>query len=276
MRSVDDFSDKVVIITGASSGIGMACAYEFGSRGAKVALGARNIDELKRIQSDLESKNITCFVGQLDVSVELECKEFAQAVYAEFSRVDVLINNAGISMRALFSEVDLSVLHRLMDVNFWGAVNCTKYFYPYLISAKGSIVGVSSVAGFHGLPARTGYSASKFAMEGFLETIRIETLNQGLHVMVVAPGFTASNVRKNALTADGGNQGESPREESKMMTSEEVAHRIANGVKSRKRQLVMTFEGKATFFLKKFAPRLLDRLVFKHMAKEPNSPLKDR
>lgn len=274
MRIKNDFSGKVVVITGASSGIGMACAYEFGNRGAKVALGARNIDELNRIKRDLESKGVDCFVYQLDVSKESECKEFALGVYNTFSQVDVLINNAGISMRALFSDVDLSVLHRLMDVNFWGAVNCTKYFYPYLLNAKGSVVGVSSVAGFHGLPARTGYSASKFAMEGFLETIRIENLHQGLHVMVVAPGFTASNVRKNALTADGTNQGESPRAEDKMMTSEAVARLIANGVHARKRQLVMTFEGKATFFLKKFAPRFLDKLVFNHMAKEPDSPLK--
>ena len=274
MRIKSDFLGKVVVITGASSGIGMACAYEFGRRGAKVALGARSIEELMRIQGDLKSQGIDCFVQQLDVSNEAECKEFALGVYNAYSQVDVLINNAGISMRALFSDVDLSVLHRLMDVNFWGTVNCTKYFYPYLLSAKGSVVGVSSVAGFHGLPARTGYSASKFAMEGFLETIRIENLHQGLHVMVVAPGFTASNVRKNALTADGTNQGESPRAEDKMMTSEAVAHLIANGVHARKRQLVMTFEGKATFFLKKFAPSFLDKLVFNHMAKEPNSPLK--
>lgn len=274
MRKQNDFSGKVVVITGASSGIGLACAYEFGGRGAKVALGARNIEELKRIKADLESKAISCFVDSLDVSNESECKQFAQNVNAAFGHVDVLINNAGISMRALFSEVDLSVLHRLMDVNFWGTVYCTKYFYPYLLAAKGSVVGVSSVAGFHGLPARTGYSASKFAMQGFLETIRIENLHQGLHVMVVAPGFTASNVRKNALVADGSNQGESPREEAKMMTSEEVARRIANGVAARKRQLVMTFEGKATLFLKKFVPGFLDKMVFNHMAKEPNSPFK--
>ena len=274
MRKLVDFSGKVVVITGASSGIGMACAYEFGRRGAKVALGARSIEELHRIQIDLESKGVTCFVSMVDVSDEIACKEFALGVFNAFGKVDVLINNAGISMRALFSEVDLSVLHRLMDINFWGTVYCTKYFYPYLLKAKGSVVGVSSVAGFHGLPARTGYSASKFAMQGFLETIRIENLHQGLHVMIVAPGFTASNVRKSALTANGTNQGESPREETKMMTSEEVAQRIANGVIARKRQLVMTFEGKATLFLKKFVPSLLDKIVFNHMAKEPNSPFK--
>jgi len=272
MSKMNDFSGKVVVITGASSGIGMACAYEFGRRGAKVALGARSIDELNRIQFDLMSEGVTCFVSTLDVSKEMECKQFALDVHDAFGQIDVLVNNAGISMRALFSEVDLSVLHRLMDVNFWGTVYCTKYFYPYLQAAKGSIVGVSSVAGIHGLPARTGYSASKFAMQGFLETIRIENLHQGLHVMVVAPGFTASNVRKNALTADGTNQGESPREEAKMMTSEQVAHRIANGVHARKRQLIMTFEGKATLFLKKFVPGILDKLVFNHMVKEPNSP----
>ena len=150
MGKQNDFSGKVVVITGASSGIGLACAYEFGKRGAKVALGARNIEELRRIKADLESKAISCFVDSLDVSNEFECKQFAQNVNAAFGHVDVLINNAGISMRALFSEVDLSVLHRLMDVNFWGTVYCTKYFYPYLLAAKGSVVGVSSVAGFHG------------------------------------------------------------------------------------------------------------------------------
>lgn len=268
-----DFVNKVVVITGASSGIGLACAHEFGRRGASVALAARNINELEKIQSELRQLGYPCLISKVDVSLEEDCKRFANEVQAQFGRVDVLINNAGVSMRATFKDLDLAVLHQLMNVNFWGTVYCTKYFYNRLVEEKGSIVGVSSVAGFHGLPARTGYSASKYAMHGFLETIRIENLHTGLHVMIAAPGFTASNVRKNALIADGSAQGDSPREEGKMMTAEEVAVRIANGVARRKRQVVMDFDGKATLFLKFFAPKLLDRLFYSHMAKEPNSPL---
>jgi Short-chain dehydrogenases of various substrate specificities len=268
------FNNKTVAITGASSGIGLACAYEFGKRGASLALAARNMKELEKLQVNLTNLGYPCLISQVDVSIENDCKRFATEVISRFGKVDVLINNAGISMRAIFDDLDLSVIHQLMNVNFWGTVYCTKYFYSELVKAKGSLVGVSSVAGFHGLPARTGYSASKYAMHGFLETIRIENLNTGLHVMIAAPGFTASNVRKNALTADGSAQGESPREEGKMMTSEEVAIKIANGVVRRKRQLVMDFDGKATIFLKFFAPKLLDRLFYNHMAKEPNSTLK--
>ena len=170
--------------------------------------------------------------------------------------------------------MDLGVLHRLMDVNFWGTVYCTKYALPYIQASRGSIVGVSSVAGFHGLPGRTGYSASKYAMTGFLETVRIENLKKGVHVMIAAPGFTASNVRFSALTADGSAQGESPRKEEKMMSAAEVARRIARGVVRRKRTLAMDFNGRATVLIKKFAPGLLDRLYYSHMAKEPDSPLK--
>ena len=174
----------------------------------------------------------------------------------------MLICNAGISMRALFDDVDLEVLHRLMDVNFWGTVNCCKYALPYLQQSKGSIVGISSVAGLHGLPGRTGYSASKYAMTGFLETLRIENLKKGLHVMIACPGFTASNVRFSALTADGSQQGETPRDESKMMTAEQVARIVAKGILRRKRLCLMEIEGRATHFVKKFAPAFLDRMFY--------------
>lgn len=177
-------------------------------------------------------------------------------------------------MRALFDEVDLNVLRRLMDVNFWGTVYCTKYALPYIQQSRGSIVGVSSVAGIHGLPGRTGYSASKFAMTGFLETVRIENLKKGVHVMIACPGFTASNVRFSALTANGSQQGASPRKEEKMMSAEEVAHRIAQGISHRKRLLLMEFDGRASAWIKKIAPGLLDRLYYNHMAKEPDSPFK--
>lgn len=264
------FEGKTVIITGASSGIGLALARYFGQNGANVVLAARSIDKIESEAALMPS----AIAVRCDVSVEQDCKTLIEATVEKFKGADILINNAGISMRALFTELELDVIKRLMDVNFWGTVYCTKYALPYLLESKGSLVGVSSVAGLHGLPARTGYSASKYAMQGFLDTIRVENLKKGLHVMVATPGFTKSNVRFSALTADGSQQGESPRHEGKMMTSEEVAQRIGKGIRKRKNLLLMDFDGRATRILKLFAPRLLDKMFYKVMAKEPNSPLK--
>ncbi len=265
--------DKVVVITGASSGIGRALALEFASKGSKLVLGARRTEKLKEIEKELPGSEIETV--HTDVSREEDCKNLIEKAISRFGRIDVLINNAGISMRALFEDVDLEVLRKLMDVNFWGAVYCIRYALPHLLKTKGSLVGVISVAGHVGLPGRTGYSASKFALRGFLDTLRIENLKKGLHVLVVAPGFTTSEIRKVALTADGLEQGESPRNEGKMMPAEACASHIYKAVIKRKRQLVLTFtEGKLTVFLGKFMPKLLDKLTYKHMAMEPDSPVK--
>lgn len=267
--------DKVVIITGASSGIGLACAKEFARRGAYLSLAARNLEALESLQKELMIVGHQVVVTQTDVSNEDDCRRLIDNTIKHLGRIDILVNNAGISMRALFKDVDLQVIKKLMDVNFWGTVYCTKYALPYLLAAKGSVVGISSIAGFIGLPGRAGYSASKFAMHGFLETLRTENLKTGLHVLIAAPGFTASNVRKAALTATGEQQGETPRAEDKMMTSEEVAIHLANAIKKRKRTLILTFvEGKLTVFLRKWLPSLVDRLAYNHMAKEPDSPFK--
>ena len=266
--------DKVVIITGASSGIGKALAYELAHQGAKVVLAARNIEELLHIEQDLRQQGAEVLSVRTDVTKELACKELIEQAYARFGRIDALINNAGISMRALLEDLEPAVLRKVMDVNFWGTVYCTKYALPYLQAARGTVVGVSSVAGLHGLPGRTGYSASKYAMTGFLDTVRIENRRKGVHVMVACPGFTATNVRFSALTADGTEQGATPRKEEKMMTAEEVAHRIAKGIMRRKRLLLMEFEGRATHFIKKFSPRFLDTMFYKVMAREPDSPFK--
>ena len=178
-------------------------------------------------------------------------------------------------MRSIFEEVELDVIRRVMDVNFWGTVYCTKFALPHLLQVKGSVVGVISIAGHVGLPGRTGYAASKFAVRGFLDTLRIENLKKGLHVLVAAPGFTASEVRLSALNAKGLQQGESPRDEGKMMSAETCADHIYKAVRKRKRELILTFvEGKLTVFLGKFFPALLDRLAYNHMAKEPDSPFK--
>ena len=272
--SKKSLKNKVVIITGASSGIGLACAKEFAARGSKVILAARSVDKLNELARELNAvATDTVAVYQTDVTNESDCESLIRFTIDTFGKIDILVNNAGISMRAAFQQVDLNVLRRLMEVNFWGTVYCVKYALPYLLQSKGSVVGVSSVAGLHGLPGRTGYSSSKYAMQGFLDTLRIETLKKGLHVMVAIPGFTASNVRFSALTADGSQQGETPRNEEKMMSAEKVAQLIANGVERRKRTLVMTYEGKLTPLLKLLFPSWLDRMYYNHMKKEPDSPI---
>ena len=265
---------KIVVITGASSGIGEAMAHLYSQMGAKVVLGARSKEKLSLLSQTIRSEGGEVEYVVADVTKEEECKRLVEMAVEVFGGIDVMICNAGISMRALFDDVEMKVLHRVMDVNFWGCVGCTKYALPYLQKSKGSVVGVSSVAGLHGLPARTGYSASKYAMTGFLETVRVENLKKGLHVMIACPGFTASNVRFSALTADGSAQGATPRKEEKMMSAEEVAARIARGVARRKRLVLMEYEGRLTHFIKKFAPGLLDKLFYMVMAKEPDSPLK--
>ena len=268
-----DFTGKVVVITGASSGIGEALVYAFADRGAKVVMGARNSAKLAEIAAQLFTRGIESAFEATDVTREEDCKRLIDKALSAFGRIDILICNAGISMRALFDDVQLDVLRQLMDVNFWGTVYCAKYALPALQAAKGTLVGVSSVAGMHGLPGRTGYSASKFAMTGLLETIRIENLKKGVHVMVAC---RVSPIERTLLGADRrrNQSGRITRNESKMMSAEEVAQRIIRGIERRKRTLLMEFDGRATSLIGKFAPGLLDRLFYNHMAKEPDSPFK--
>jgi short-subunit dehydrogenase len=266
--------DKVVIITGASSGIGKALSFEMGARGAKVVLAARSDDKLKAIETELLSRGVRVLSVKTDVSQEEDCRNLIDTAVEKFGQIDVLINNAGISMRALFEQADLKVIRRLMDVNFWGTVYCTKFALPYLLKTKGSITGVSSIAGFKGLPGRTGYSASKFAIQGFLETLRIENLKKDLHVLIACPGFTSSNIRNTALSADGSLQGESPRDENSMMKAELVAIKIAVAIEKRKKILIMTKTGKMTVILNKLFPFYMDKIVYNQLAKEPDSPFK--
>ena len=266
--------NKVVIVTGASSGIGLACAREFAIRGSSVVMAARNYKVIEKESEEINSEGFEAFAVKTDVSEEKDCRKLIEAAINKYGRIDILINNAGISMRALFNDVDLKVLKRLMDVNFWGTVYCTRYALPLLLESKGTVAGISSIAGFHGLPGRTGYSASKFAMHGFLEALRIENLRTGLHVLIAAPGFTESNIRKTALVANGEQQGESPRTEDKMMPAGEVAKHIYKAIEKRRRSLILTPEGKSAVLLKKISPKLLDKMVYKNFAREPDSPFK--
>jgi len=273
MRS-NIFRDKGVIVTGASSGIGRATALEFARHGSKMVLAARSAERLAELEREITALGAEVLSCLTDGAKEEECRRLIEKTVERFGTIHILINNAGISMRALFDDVDLAVLKRLMDVNFWGTVYCTKYALPYIVKNRGSIVGVSSTAGFHGLPGRTGYSASKFAIHGFLETIRIENLKEKLHVMIIAPGFTTSEVRKHALLADGTEQGNSPREEKKMMSPEFVARWILKGIRKKKRNKIMTWTGRFTALLQRIIPAVVDYAYYLEMKREPNSPLK--
>lgn len=266
--------DKVVIITGGSSGIGKAMAEVFGVNGSKIFITGRNLTDLYQAVTDLKSKGIDAHGFQADVSVEDDNRKMAEEAIQKFGRIDVLINNAGISMRALFSEVDLDVVKKVMDINFYGVLYATKYCMPEILKNKGSVVGISSIAGYRGLPGRIGYSASKFALNGFLEVLRTEMLKKDVHVLTACPGFTASNIRKRSLATDGSSQGESPRNEAAMMSAEECAQHIYKATVKRKKILILTSQGKFTVFLNKFLPGLTDKLVYNVMAKEANAPIR--
>jgi len=263
---------KVVIITGGSSGIGKALAFAFGLGGARIMITGRNGYNLEKVVTDLESKGIDAAGFQGDVGIEEDNKRMAEQAIKRFGTIDILINNAGISMRALFDETEVDVIRQVMNTNFFGMVYATKYCLPEIVKNKGSIIGISSIAGFRGLPGRTGYSASKFALNGFLEALRLELAPTGVHVLTACPGFTSTNIRVRALTKNGLTQGESPREEGNMMSAEECAQYIYGATIKRKRTLVLTTQGKLAVFMNKWLPGLADRVVFNFMSKEPNSP----
>ena len=266
--------DKVVIITGGSSGIGKALAQAFGTRGSRILITGRNSGDLSLAVDELRKQGIDIHGHTADVSREEDNRKMAEEAIRIFGRIDILINNAGISMRALFEEVDLDVIRKVMDINFYGALYATKYCLPEIIRNKGSVIGISSIAGYRGLPARAGYSASKFALNGFLEVLRTEMLKKDVHVMTACPGFTASNIRKRSLSKDGQSQGDSPRQENKMMSAEECANHIYRATLRRQKILILTIQGKFTVFLNKWLPGLTDKLVYRVLAKEADSPFK--
>lgn len=266
--------DKIIIITGATSGIGLACATHFGKFNAKIVINGRDKDRLLSTSHILQSLNIDHICVQGDVSREEDCKTLIDRAIQQYGKIDVLINNAGISMRGMFADTDLSVIHKLMDINFWGTVYCTRYALPHIIASSGTIVGVSSIAGFRGLPARTGYSASKFAMQGFLESLRTELHKTAVNILIACPSYTASNIRNTALNAQGQAQGDTPLDESSLMTAEQVAEEIYIAVQKRKKILILTTMGKLTVFLNKLFPVWMDRLVYNKVAKEKDSPFR--
>ncbi len=260
------FTDKVVVVTGGSGGIGKALVELLLQKGARVATCGRNYDKLYELQTRQAGRPL--HIATADVSKEDDCRKFIYSVIKTFGTIDILINNAGVSMRALFKDTEIETLHTLMNINFWGTVYCTKFALNEIIKNKGTIIGVSSIAGFRGLPGRTGYSASKFAVNGFLEALRTEVMDDGVNVMWVSPGFTTSNIRNVALDKDAKPQKENPMDEEKMMSAEECSNYVLQAIEKKRRTVVLTFLGLRTVLLNRFFPAITDKLVRKFYFKK--------
>jgi short-subunit dehydrogenase len=260
------FKNKVVVVTGGSDGIGKALIDALIPMGARVATCGRNQDKLYNLQVQYSNHILHTVVA--DVSRYDDCQHFINSTIDTFGGIDILINNAGISMRALVEETEIDVIKRLMDVNFFGTVYCTKLALQSIIENKGTVAGVSSIAGYRGLPGRSGYSASKFAVIGWLESLRTELADTGVNVMWVSPGFTSSNIRSAALNNLGTTHGETNMDEGSMMSAEECAGYILAAIEKRKRTLVLTFKGKQAVFMNKFFPAFTDRMLKKMYLKD--------
>jgi short-subunit dehydrogenase len=254
--------ENVMIVTGASSGIGRALALQLAQQGAWLALAARNVDQLATVAADCRRYSGRAIVVPTDVAEQAQCQNLVEQTVAEYGRLDTLINNAGISMWARFDELkDLSVFERIMRVNYLGSVYLTAYALPYLKQTRGRIVAVSSLAGKNGIPTRSGYAASKHAMVGFFDSLRIELKETGVTVTMIYPGFVRSEIRERAFDADGRPLKKSPVREAEVMTPEECARIMINAIARRKREEVMTLRGKLGLWVKLIAPGLVDRMA---------------
>lgn len=256
------FKDNVVIITGASTGIGEEIAYQLTSAGAKLVLTARRVSELERVAEGVRARGGEAIIVSADVAREAECKNIIDAAIEKFGRIDILINNAGMTMWAKFEDIqDISIVERIMQVNYLGAVYCTHHALPHLKKSRGRIVGIASLTGLVGVPTRTAYAASKHAMRGFFDSLRIELESTGVTVTMVYPGFVATGIRENATGADGKTAKINPVDESKVMSVSECGRLIVNAIDQRKREEVMTLKGKLGQWLKLIAPTVIDGMA---------------
>lgn len=258
-----NFKNKSIIITGASAGIGEALALALARQGAHLTLAARNAAELQRVAHQCVDADGSAIAVPTDVGDAESCRHLIERAVQQFGGVDILVNNAGISMWARFEEIsDLSVFDRIMRINYLGSVYCTHYALPHLKASRGLIVAVSSLTGKTGVPTRTGYAASKHAMQGFFDSLRIELRSSGVDVLIVSPGFVATDIRARALGGDGQSKGESPREENEgTMSVEECVDLMLTAMARRQRELVMTAKGKLGVWMKLIAPGLVDKIA---------------
>jgi short-subunit dehydrogenase len=256
------FKDKVVIITGASSGIGRELAHQLASQGAWLSLAARDTKRLETVMAECLALGGKAFAVRTDVSDPAQCEDCIRQTVEHYGRIDVLVNNAGITMWANFEDVqDLTPFEQIMRVNYLGSLYCTHYALPHLKQTKGLIVAISSLTGKTGVPTRSAYAASKHAMVGFFDSLRIELVPSGVGVTMIYPGFVKSEVRQRALGPDGKPLGESPVRESEVMPVETCARLIIKAMARRQREMVMTLRGKLGQWLKLIAPGLVDRIA---------------
>jgi short-subunit dehydrogenase len=254
--------DNVVIITGASKGIGAELALQMATRGAMLALAARDRPALEKVASECVALGARAEVIVADVAIEDDCRRMVERTVAAFGRVDTLVNNAGATMWARFEDIrDMGILARIMQVNYMGAVYCTHHALPHLRKSNGRLVGISSLAGRTGVPTRSGYAASKHAMTGFFDTLRIELDGSGVTVTMIYPGFVSTGIRENATGPDGKPIAVSPVKEGEVMTVEECARITLAAIEARRREVVMTARGRLGLILKAFAPGVIDRMA---------------
>lgn len=257
---------KVIIITGASDGIGAEMARQLAVQGKEIALvlAARNLAMLDKVAADCAALGAQTLTVTTDVGIQAQCKHLVEATIARFGRIDALINNAGRSAQALFEDVDdLGWYEDLMRVNLWGSVWCTHAALPYLKASKGSIVAVSSLAGLVGVPGRSAYGATKFAMTGFFESLRAELKSAGVSVTTAFPGVVATRIRHHGYNAQGGMLGTSGLKEDDAMPVEECARLILDGMHGRRREVVMTAKGKLGRLLKLIAPGMVENMALR-------------
>lgn len=258
---------KVFVVTGASDGIGAEIARQLAATHqgeAGLALAGRSHDKLQAVAAQCEAHGAQVLAVAMDVGVEAQCRELISQAAQRFGRIDALVNNAGMSAQALFDEVKAEDLHwyrTLMDVNHWGAVWCTHAALPYLKQSKGHIVAVNSLAGLVGVPGRTAYSATKFAMTGFFEALRVELKGAGVSVTTAYPGVVATQIRHRGFNARGEPAGVSGLKEEGAMSVEECARLIIDGMNGRRREVVMSAKGKLGRFLKLLAPGLVEKMA---------------
>jgi NAD(P)-dependent dehydrogenase (short-subunit alcohol dehydrogenase family) len=260
------FAGQVVLITGASTGIGAELARQFAAAGANVALAARDADKLESVAAACRAHGTSALVVTTDVTVEAQCQSMVEQTVQHFGRLDILVNNAGMSMSGRFEDItDLSIFEKLMRLNFLGSVWCTAFALPHLKQSRGRVVAISSLTGLAGVPKRTAYAASKHAMAGFFDSLRIELEDSGVSVTVVYPGFVFSEINARAFSPDGTPFGDRAyqRRPGETMETAECGRLILNAVARRDRDLVMTWRGKVGRLLKLISPRLVDRIAKK-------------
>jgi short-subunit dehydrogenase len=262
------FTRNVVVITGATAGIGKELALQLAKQGAYLSLAARDAEKLSGVTKECNKLGGKAIFVQTDVAKKEECKNLIDKTVEEYGRIDTLFNNAGITMSAKFEEIsDLDLFETIMKVNYLGSVYCTYYALPFLKKTKGRIIGISSLTGKVGVPTRTGYAASKHAMAGFFDSLRIELLNTSVTVTMIYPGFVATEVRERALGGDGKPLGVSHLDETKVMSVEDCAEQIINAASKRKREVVMTAKAKFGLWVKLIAPGLIDKTSLKTIEK---------